>query len=443
MTNNGVTITTGQTSPVLSYKAAADSSNPNDYQIIVSRSSYATAAVNSGFSSNQQAVASSLDGLLGTNGPINANASTLLNKIDNLSTSQYQAVLKSLSPERLGASAQVSTLGGNQFNDSLFNLIGQIHSGTANMASLSNPNGMLADASSSNDAADANAIKQADEKYHGLNVFFHPFGAYGSRDAEVDRTGYNFYNDGLIGGVETRINDHWIAGVSLGYLHSKVNYDSNAGDTHADTIRGGLFAGGTWDPWYVDASLSSSYQWNHSTRNIVSPLTSSSNADYGSWAASVATEVGVHLPIKNTQATVTPFAGIYYTYFHQNGFQETNSALPAAAMAMNSADSNYLRSDLGARLSYDMTLVGHRVTPSVSAGWLQSYLNDNSLSGRFVDSSTGFTVQSGVGRQSGVAFDAAINAQVKSNVWMNVRYSGEVNAHSHANVFSANLTITF
>lgn len=103
--------------------------------------------------------------------------------------------------------------------------------------------------------------------------------AHGSGDARAVRPGFDYDNAGLTAGVDYRFNDHFVAGVAVGYGHNSSDIDANLGSFDSDAYN--LSAYATWyttNDFYLNAAASLGWADYSLSRSIVYQITSDSGA---------------------------------------------------------------------------------------------------------------------------------------------------------------------
>ncbi len=172
---------------------------------------------------------------------------------------------------------------------------------------------------------------------------------------------------GVTIGVDCRLSNHFLMGVSIGYSHaesdflddSKVKSDGGKVALYGMYQRGGFFTegliGGGYNSYDIKRSafLGNAYG-NTSGLQFDSYLGIGYDARVGHW-------------------TITPKASMLYTLVGINGYHEYGSLVP---LNVDSQNASSLRSRIGPRVAYTTEWGAARVTPSFSAEWQHEFLDD-------------------------------------------------------------------
>jgi len=91
----------------------------------------------------------------------------------------------------------------------------------------------------------------------------------------------------------------------------------------------------------------------------------------------LAAEGGYPLKLGGLMAgsTLTPLAGMTYSYLTQNGYSESGSS---AALAVSGVNTSSVRSDIGAKLSHPFSSPYGDLLPSAQLTWRHEYQNQRS-----------------------------------------------------------------
>ncbi|RFB67986.1 MULTISPECIES: autotransporter domain-containing protein [unclassified Herbaspirillum] len=218
--------------------------------------------------------------------------------------------------------------------------------------------------------------------------------AYGghARQSERDQVdGYGANYSGLLFGVDQAINDGWRAGGAFSYSNTAINNtgDTSGSDTRVDGY--GLIAYASYDgnPWYVKYS-GAAVQQRYKTRRAISlpGFSDSASGSFNGRLYVARAEAGYPLALGN--ATLTPLAGLMYSYRTQAGYTENSSN--GAALAVSSAHAGSLKSALGAKLEQDFTTSYGKLVLSGRAQWIHEYRDTRQTVGAsFVGDATGQT----------------------------------------------------
>jgi uncharacterized protein YhjY with autotransporter beta-barrel domain len=214
---------------------------------------------------------------------------------------------------------------------------------------------------------------------------------------------YGFHGEslGTTLGVDCRLSDHFVLGVSVGYTHT--NSDLYPGGTlDTDGGKAAIYATYYRDGFFSEGLIGGGYNSYDSKRLalIGRGIGSSTGEQFDAY-------YGLGYDVRMGKFTLTPMASLLYSLVGINGFNERGSLVP---LHIESQHESSLRVRVGPRLAYT-GMVGHlRVTPSISAQWQHECLDDQyPLNARFLGSGSLFTVMGPrIGRDSAL-LTAALN----------------------------------
>ncbi|MEI6534254.1 MAG: ice-binding family protein [Verrucomicrobiaceae bacterium] len=203
-------------------------------------------------------------------------------------------------------------------------------------------------------------------------------------------------------GMDCRLSNHFLMGVSIGYSHSESDFldnskvKSNGGKValYGMYQRGGFFTEGLIGGGY------NSYDSKRSAF-LGNAYGDTSGLQFDSY-------LGMGYDARVGKWTITPMASLLYTLVGIKGYNEYGSLVP---LKVDSQNAGSLRSRIGPRVAYTTELGAARVTPSFSAEWQHEFLDDQlPFDARFSnDANRLFTVHGPkIGRDS-LLLTAALN----------------------------------
>ncbi len=311
-------------------------------------------------SSNSNASAAGAALELAGNTGATGDMATVLNAMDNLSTSQIQTSLNSIVPLVDAGTVSASTEALNSF-------VGVAMDRVETM--------MLA----SNKADSAKTgMSAGDEEEKKLNgVWGKGYGSYLTQDMRQGVQGYDAWTAGTTIGIDRRFLDSIIIGASGGWGLGKVDSDANNAKTDMNSAQGSIYGGYQNDkyPFFIDASGSFAWNWYNGKRdlNVGPTINRTANADYDGQQYGAYIGGGYMFEIgKNLQ--VTPLLSLQYSRLHLAAYTETEAG--ALSLTLASQDYNFLQSGVGARLAYPIKCKVMTITPELHGKWLYDFMGD-------------------------------------------------------------------
>ncbi len=363
-------------------KANAD----QDYQLTITRASYASAASGT----PHTGVSAALDGVLNA-GSVPSDIQAILDSLDTMSLQEIETAYDGLSPDASGGAAastgavsgQIQNIAGNRMNAARTGI------------------------SSGDMAVSHNAWMQG----------FYSKADQGSRGGI---SGYDANTRGFALGVDQEINDNLRLGVSYGYGNS----DSKTTDSSTDVDGHTLLLYGSYDTdggWYIDSQASYGFYSYDSVRNT---LAGNAAADYDGTQLSLRVDAGLPLSVKNN-ITLTPQTSLRYSRLSLDSYQETGA--PGANLAVDSADYNTATAGLGASVSGTIEQAGSwKIDAQANAMYAHDFVQDDvDTTSRFVSAGTAFKTN-GLDRSSGaVEFGTGLTFSHNNGLDIVVDYNGE------------------
>lgn len=249
-------------------------------------------------------------------------------------------------------------------------------------------------------------------------LFATGFGNWADIETTGNAIGSGFATGGFTLGLDYRVNDHLVLGVTGGYSHTDADL-YNAGSLDVDGARGGLYATLFGDGAYLNAAVTGGYNSYRTHRGTVGGI-ASGDSDGGEFNALLGGGYDLHVG----SFTVGPIASLQYTYLELNSFQETGSRSPLYFPTQNQ---DSLRSTLGLKAATTWTVFGLAVKPEVRAQWKHEYLESTaSVESRFEGTQRLFTVDGPeLGRDS-LLVDAGVDVPVSDSLSVFAYYTGEL-----------------
>ena len=401
ITGNFATVTGTNISAFLNMSNAAANGGGvqgNNYRVVVVRTAYNTAAANP----NQVAVANGLTGIIGSSG-----AASTINKIDNMTGAQAQALFAGLNPEPYAAYATSVQDQGNLFTRQVGNRL---------------------------------ATNRGEESQTGLWIT-----GYGSWGDGKSRGDYRFGNDHSITGFAVGVDfgsDSVHFGVAGGYSEDKVTFLQGNSTGKNTSWQIGGYIGYSNDALHIDGQVA----------YISGDITASKVVNAGSGLTLIQGTAGadtkanlfkgvltVGYDFGGEKFTFQPYVGIDFSTGKVDGFQESGMGVLDLTIADIDAD----RTDLviGARMAAPMG----SVSPFVNASYRYDLKDRQAVVTGYFNgvSSAPFTVAAIGSGRSAFEVDAGLSAEIGSTAGLFVAYQGSFRNDRDSHGVSAGLRLSF
>ena len=401
ITGNFATVTGTNISAFLNLSNAAANGGGvqgNNYRVVVVRTAYNTAAANP----NQVAVANGLTGIIGSSG-----AASTINKIDNMTGAQAQALFAGLNPEPYAAYATSVQDQGNLFTRQVGNRL---------------------------------ATNRGEESQTGLWIT-----GYGSWGDGKSRGDYRFGNDHSITGFAVGVDfgsDSVHFGLAGGYSEDKVTFLQGNSTGKNTSWQVGGYIGYSNDALHIDGQVA----------YISGDITASKVVNAGSGLTLIQGTAGadtkanlfkgvltVGYDFGGEKFTFQPYVGIDFSTGKVDGFQESGMGVLNLTIADIDAD----RTDLviGARMAAPMG----SVSPFVNASYRYDLKDRQAVVTGYFNgvSSAPFTVAAIGSGRSAFEVDAGLSAEIGSTAGLFVAYQGSFRNDRDSHGVSAGLRLSF
>jgi outer membrane autotransporter protein len=201
----------------------------------------------------------------------------------------------------------------------------------------------------------------------GLGIFLNGQGTFGDQNGSTLEPGFKFHTEGLTLGTDYRVSANFVLGAAAGYLHTTSTLDEAGGRVKLSGYSVSAF--GSYyqaDRFYVDAIAT--YGWNDFgvSRNVVFGDTSArAKSDPDGRQLTLSMSAGYNVNVG--ALTFGPTARATYIDVRIDGFQERGADL--FNLRVNSQRVESLATDLGAQLSYAISLPWGVLSPLARAEW--------------------------------------------------------------------------
>ena len=438
VTDNGPTIT--DSSAVLSFSGQV---NSNSYELVTSRTAFA------GLVRTNKSLMAAIDSDLPQ---ATGDYAIIINALSGLgSAEEVDNAAEQLSPRPHASATYVNMNTGYRLADDIAGHLRSRRMETARRLardSQARRNQLLiADASSdprklaSLIRKDRELAAEQQKQMDGeVRPFFRPIGVFYDRDSLSKMTGFRARSVGGQLGFDKSYGPNLIAGIAGGYTRGWIKYKDSRGEADIDSLRIGPYASYFKDNYFIDASFSFGYHFNKSERNIrFGAIDRTAKGDYD--AFDISAYVGGGYDIYARDWKITPVASLQLTNYHRENFKETGAG--AAGIMVDSSTSNSLRSRLGVICSTITQIKGRTVAPELFAGWSHEFIDDEDISGSFVNGSAKFSSGIDSGGDDRFYYGAGMTALLKENISAYIRYEGEQLSGGNSHTFNAGVKILF
>lgn len=188
--------------------------------------------------SNQRQVANVLNSASETT---TGDLGTVLHDIDGLGTSgQVACAFQQISPDMAASLANLGFAASDAFRQDLTQRItnlryGAVDGGDTGLGGAKSPLLAMGPSGLSSLLADVGSDGQA-HNFGGVGVYVDPLVSWGTQSSTPAESGYDFSLGGFAAGIDLRLTDDFLAGVSTGYAHTDAGLAANEGQVGNDTV---------------------------------------------------------------------------------------------------------------------------------------------------------------------------------------------------------------
>jgi autotransporter-associated beta strand protein len=183
-------------------------------------------------------------------------------------------------------------------------------------------------------------------------VWVSPFGMITRQSDNLHTSEYKAYTKGVIAGYDHTYDDGLILGFSGGYSKTSLKSEEGGGvKSKLSAIFTSAYSSKTIGDYYIDASMTYSYNGYKNKRHILYP---SSDAQTNHHGHNLSYHFGGGYNYNLEDYTITPHAGIDYTDSHENAYTEYGAG--AWNMHVNAKKTHLIRSEIGMKLLQEVEL---------------------------------------------------------------------------------------
>lgn len=204
--------------------------------------------------------------------------------------------------------------------------------------------------------------------------------------------GFNSSSGGVFGGSERQVSRDAIAGFSIGFLHSSLDWTTEpGGGAGTDYANIGIYTAWMPDDLFLQGGIGGGFARSDVSRRIAfSNIDRTAFSEPKGWDANGRVRIGYRLPI--AALDVVPTAGMDFYYQYRESFIETGA--DSLNLRVSAIRSRTLRHQLGVDFSKDLAIgSGMRIAPRLQIGWgREHYLDDRGVTSGLDNQSGEFTV---------------------------------------------------
>jgi outer membrane autotransporter protein len=355
---------------------------------------------------------------------------TVLGTLANLSPSQVPSVLTSLSGMNYSGFSNSMVQGAQLFMNNFLAQAGSANRGANKIA--------LAEAC---DVA-CNATEPAKWGVWGGGL-----GGLGTVGADQPVGGVTYNLGGFAAGLDRRITNSTLAGVTVGYAGGTQWVSGFSGQGYSDTFFAGLYGGYAEGPVYLDGVVGYAYTNNRLSRSIIIPGLAARTANGQTGANQVygQLEGGYRFDIGTAaDAFITPFARLQAYTGTQNAFTENGAqsvSLNVAAQTTNS-----FRTVFGAQIGGAMDLGWReKLAVQLRLGWGHEYADTNRpVVASFVGApSAPFTTYGISPQRDSAVVGFSANTGIADATSVYLRYEGNISGQDSSHALTAGFRMTW
>jgi outer membrane autotransporter protein len=272
-------------------------------------------------------------------------------------------------------------------------------------------------------------------------------GGLGSVGSGASLGGVTYNVAGFAGGLDRRVSDTLLAGVTVGYTGGSQWVSGFSGQGFTNTVQAGVYGSYLEGPVYVDGIVGYAYSANQLDRSILIPGLAGrtavgqagANQVYGQLESGYRFDLGT-----NADAFVTPFARLQGYTGTQNAFTESG----AQSLSLNVAaqTTNSLRTVLGAQVGGAMNLGWRdKLVAQLRLGWSHEYADTSRpVSASFVGAPTApFTTYGVNPTRDGAVVGFSASTAIADAASIYLRYEGDIAGQDSSHALTAGVRMSW
>ncbi|WP_078120324.1 autotransporter domain-containing protein [Thiosocius teredinicola] len=272
----------------------------------------------------------------------------------------------------------------------------------------------------------ADLLNAARQPTRQQGVWIEAFGRIGDQEADNDGfSGFDYDMTGITFGYDRVLDDEWIAGVSLGYTRSDVDFDLNRANGKIDSTSVSIYGSWSRDGTYVDGMLTYGNNQYEQQRIVTVGATDRRLAESKHDGTALSASLVAGFMTKRGPWQSGPYAAIHYAHIEEDGFTEHGAGGVSLRMDDNTTDS--LNTELGLRARHEQAWKKGELVTELNAAWLRDMdIDDRVVSGTFVGApGANFSLPGQERKKDGVAYGIGVSYFREDGVAATLRYRGE------------------
>lgn len=210
------------------------------------------------------------------------------------------------------------------------------------------------------------------------------------QDSIQQLQGFKARSNGIFGGYDRVVFDHFCIGAAGGYTRTGLNWQESFGKSSIGTGFAGLYASYCLQGCKLDASILGAWQNYHTNREISFPGVDRSAESHSSGSA-FACHLGAERNFFHEAFELIPFAEADYFLIHQNSLVEAGA--DSLNLNVRNHEDSFFRSNLGFAISRPFCCAWGTIIPKATLSWVWlSPISDNSITAGFIGIAETFTV---------------------------------------------------
>ncbi|MFO7981818.1 MAG: autotransporter outer membrane beta-barrel domain-containing protein, partial [Desulfuromonadales bacterium] len=215
-----------------------------------------------------------------------------------------------------------------------------------------------------------NVKKSPDEPW---SSYARVFSLHARRDAGHGITGYSLDGQGVLSGLDRRMEDLLVGG-ALSYQRTEIDHDDSGSRSDSETLLAALRAAAHYDRWHVKGAIGYGHRWDDS-RRVIQALETVRQAESRNRSDTlyVGMESGRSFP--TGPLTLTPFAGLDYAAHFWGGFGENGAEVLNMKVEHTTAES--LRGTWGFLIAAPTDVGRFTLDPQLRLAWGREFADDS------------------------------------------------------------------
>jgi outer membrane autotransporter protein len=397
-----------------------------------------------GLSTNQTAVAGTLDNAFNSNGSLPGN----LGAIYGLNDNQLPGALNALSGEPYASEHSVLIDQAFFSRQAVLSRLRQF--GNADSGGTQGALAHVGPASKSNlggpDLGEGfnSAIQAGGLPAPSLPTTFwtQAFGARGSIDGNGNASSASSNLAGAITGVDIRFDGNWRAGIALGYSSSNTQVNAQQSSANVDGSLIAAYGGTHFGALNLRMGATYGFDRIDTTRTVEFPgFLDRTRANYNASTGQVFGELGY--ATSWGAVALEPFTNIAWVHLDNARFTEAGGE---AALSASSSREDVGYSSLGVRAASNYSLWnGMTFVPHVSVAWQYAFGDltpETSLALAGISGSN-FSVSGAPLARNAVLIDAGADLRISSDAKIGISYTGQLANEARDNAIAGNVRFNF